>query len=71
MNRNRRDMQRLLQATGLPWSLENGKRHLRIFLAGREVGVITDSNKAQHGLRGTANLQANIRKAVREHGQKV
>lgn len=39
-----------LRRTGLPWSIENGKKHNKVFLAGRMIGVLP------HGIHGQARL---------------
>lgn len=45
-----------LVATGLPWSLEPGKKHIHIRLAGRLVGILPKGRKKGDFLSNRANL---------------
>lgn len=66
----RREITNTLKATGLPWDLERGKKHIHIVLAGHRIGVYSPSNKVSW--RDLQNLTANIRRCARElHGQAV
>lgn len=56
-----------LAATGLPYSLEQGGRHLKIKLAGRLVGVMPRDGGHDND-RAAKNVRASIRRAARELG---
>ena len=53
-----------LERSGLPWSLENGGRHIKIRVGGRLVGVYP-KGKTPDNRRGEANVLAQIRRACR------
>ena len=36
-----RDMEKCLRESGLPWSLEAGKKHWRVILSGECIGVLS------------------------------
>lgn len=52
-----------LEATGLPWSLEPGKKHQHIRLAGRLVGILPHKSRKTDFLstRANANIVSQIR----------
>ena len=53
-----------LEATGLPWSLEQGRGHIKIRLAGRLAGVmgVTPSPRS----RATLNVISQIKRIAGE-----
>lgn len=58
-----------LEATGLPWEIEDGHGHVKIKLAGHLVGVMR-RNKAGHNKRAEMNVVSQIkRKAAELKGQ--
>jgi hypothetical protein len=60
-----------LEASGLPWAIEQGSRHQKIRLAGFMVGVLpTGGCNARINNRGSANVVAAIRRKAKElkHG---
>lgn len=57
----RRAVEQALRETGLPYRIENGGRHKKIWLGGRMIGVM--HNGSQHGRRDCRNLLAAIRRA--------
>lgn len=59
-----------LNATGLSYSIEPGKKHFRVVLCGRQVGVYSRNN-SENPYRGIENLLAGIRRAARTYGQAV
>ncbi|MEY4402312.1 MAG: hypothetical protein RIR91_347 [Verrucomicrobiota bacterium] len=54
-----------LDATGLPWAIENGGRHRKVRLAGRLVGVFS-KGRAVAADRAMANVVAQIRRAAHQ-----
>lgn len=56
-----------LERTGLPWRIENGRRHKKIILAGQLVGIIPMSGKGSlaRGCRAVLNIRSQIRRAAR------
>lgn len=56
-----------LDSTNLPWRLETGHGHNKVFLNGALVGVIGKKDKASR--RATRNLVAQIRRAAKEKGE--
>jgi hypothetical protein len=60
----------ILDETGLEWTIENGKKHKKIFLGGRFIGCLSQGSKVP-GFRSVDNIISNIRRAVRQHGQAV
>jgi hypothetical protein len=53
----------VLDSTGLPWTIRNG-RHLKIILDGKMVAVVAAGQKDPRG-RAAANFEATIRRATR------
>lgn len=53
-----------LDETGLPWEIEEGKRHRLIRLNGKQVGIFPQGAGSDKG-RATKNLISNIRRAAR------
>ena len=55
-----------LEASGLPWSIDNGGKHLKLRLGGRLIGVLPKGSSHTQDPRATKNLVAQIRRAARE-----
>jgi hypothetical protein len=56
-----------LDATGLPYALERGSRHLKIKLMGHLVGIIPMKGRDNVGDRRTyLNVRAQIRRKAKE-----
>ena len=56
-----------LDATGLPYALERGTRHLKIKLMGHLVGIIPMKGRDNVGDRRTyLNVRAQIRRKAKE-----
>jgi hypothetical protein len=54
-----------MKATGLPWSVEVGGRHLKLRLNGRFVGICPKGRIAEgHGGHATKNIVAQIKRAA-------
>jgi hypothetical protein len=56
---------RVLEETGLPWELENGKKHTKIWLAGQFVGILPQNGRIVEGA-AHKNVVAQIRRAAKE-----
>ena len=54
-----------LEATGLPWSLELSKKHTKILLDGRFVGIVPQNGRIVEG-RAQMNVIAQIKRAAKE-----
>lgn len=62
-------LERALDETGLPWSLEKGKRHWHVRLAGRLAVVLSYGRSHAAYRRNTRNAVSHIRRlaaAVKE-----
>lgn len=57
-----KEVQQALDETGLPYTIEEGTRHLKIKVAGHLVGVLPHKIRNQGG-RGQRNVIAQIRRA--------
>lgn len=55
-----------LDATGLPWEVDNGSRHAKLRLCGRLVGILPRGRASFPNPRATLNTITQIRRAVRE-----
>lgn len=55
-----------LEETGLPWYIENGKKHFKIRLCDRLVGVFPYGKRTEASQHANNNIIANIRRAARE-----
>lgn len=55
-----------LNATGLPWSLQNGRKHQQIRLSGKLIGILPHGKESSANPRSTLNLRAQIRRASKE-----
>jgi hypothetical protein len=53
-----------LRATGLPWSIKRGKRHLKIIVGGKFVGILPLDGKTGQP-RELRNLRSQIRRAAK------
>jgi hypothetical protein len=60
-------VRRELEASGLPWRTENGKKHGKIYLGDRLVAIMPHGSRSRDIPRITASAVAHIRKAIREH----
>jgi hypothetical protein len=55
-----------LDACGLPWELGRGRRHLKLFVAGRLAAVIPHGTGKTEDRRADNNVLAAVRRLVRE-----
>jgi hypothetical protein len=62
------EVYKALEKTGLPWEIKSGRRHWRIVLSGRQVGVLSygKQSKQSRDESGKKNLIAQIRRAARD-----
>lgn len=60
------EIENALKSTGLPWSVEEGSRHLKLRVNGRFVGICP-KGKPKEKLHGhaTKNVVAQIKRAAR------
>lgn len=54
-----------LDATGLPWRTCMGKKHIKIFVDSRMVGILPRDARGVHDGRALLNVRAQIRRAAR------
>jgi hypothetical protein len=62
------DLQDLLDASGLPWRIDNGKRHYKIMVNERLVGILPKGrnlHRKSHNARPRQNTLAQIRRVIR------
>lgn len=66
-----KDIEELLNSSGVPWHVKEGRRHLHVVVAGRLVGVLPKGHQSQWDTngRGHRNVVAQIRRAIRAHAQ--
>jgi len=55
-----------LDATGLPWELVPGKRHVHVRLNDKLVGILPRGKHSAADRRPVLNLRSQIRRAARE-----
>lgn len=56
-----------LDACGLPWRIERGKRHQKIVVADKFVGILPLNAVSDiPGTRSSLNIRAQIRRAIKE-----
>lgn len=51
--------------TGLPWTIENGKKHQKIYLQGILVGVLSHGSHYDDGWVAIKNIVSQIRRAAK------
>lgn len=54
-----------LVATGLPWSVEKGGHHLKVFVNERLAAILPRSGANKAGSRAEKNVRGQIRRAAR------
>ncbi len=59
-------IQDTLNATGLPWTLANGRKHKQIRLSGKLVGILPTGTSSDADKRVVLNVCAQIRRASKE-----
>lgn len=58
-------IEQALEATGLPWSIEAGGKHLKLRVNGRLAGILSRGSKRESDQRAVRNTVAQIRRAAR------
>ncbi|CAB5187345.1 hypothetical protein UFOVP166_35 [uncultured Caudovirales phage] len=58
------DIEKAMKATGLPWSVEVGGRHLKLRLNGRFVGICPKGRITDGPGHATKNIVAQIKRAA-------
>lgn len=58
-----RQIETELKATGLPWSIERGRRHRIVMLAGKQIAVFSEGASDESAGRMT-NMRGIIKRAV-------
>lgn len=61
------NLQRMLQDSGLPWRIDNAKRHYKLIVGIKFATILPKSGRLDgfHG-RADKNVVANVRRAIRE-----
>lgn len=65
-----REVRAELEATGLPWSLERGSRHLHVRVGGRLAGILP-KGRVPCADRATQNIISQIRRVARQLKQET
>ena len=63
------DVKEVLDASGLPWRIEEGSRHRKVFVADRLISILPKSNAALR--RGTGRTRQNSLAHIRQGIRKV
>lgn len=64
-NKMRAEIEAALRATGLPWRIEKGQEHFKVFLRNRMIAVFSVSGSNHDIGRDRQNILANIRRSAR------
>lgn len=60
------EIEELLKGSGLPWSIEDGSKHLRVIVAGKFAAILPRARKGKrHEGRCHKNAIAQIRRVIR------
>ena len=65
MKRMPKDVEVMLEESGLIWEIRTGKRHDHLMIQGRMVQVLCHGHRTETG-RAWQNLRSNIRRVIRE-----
>lgn len=61
-------IKRELDACPLPWRIEQGGHHAKIFIEDTFVGIFPlNARKGSTGGRGGMNIRSNIKRYIKEH----
>jgi len=60
------DLQQLLTESGLPWRIELGTRHYKVFVGTRFCAILPRGTQRPQRVRAHKNAVAQIRRAIRE-----
>ena len=62
-----KEIREALDATGLAWAIENGRKHSKLRLDGRLIAVMSRSNPSSRSRnRDSRNIVSQIRRAAKE-----
>lgn len=61
-SKTEREIEDALRATGLPFEIRNGKKHKKVFLAGKLISVFSHGNSARDTDRLMSNFRADLRR---------
>jgi len=54
-----------IEAAGVPWHLEQGKRHIKLFIGKKLAGIMPARND-EANRRSQLNIRAQVRRAIKE-----
>lgn len=60
-----REVEAALAATGQPWELKLGGRHIKIMVCGQLAGILPINGKCDRDRRSTLNLVSQIKRVAR------
>lgn len=60
------DIEDALRGTGLSWEARPGGKHIKLFLCGHRVGVVSYGSRSRDGFRGSLNLVKAIERKAKE-----
>ena len=63
--RPQRELEAVLRETGIPYTIERGKKHRKIIMAGRQIGVFSHNAMDGGGKRGLSNIIASIKREAK------
>lgn len=66
MKRVPRELVAEIEASGVPWHIEQGKRHLKIFVGNRLCGILPRAGSNERDQRTSLNIRAQVRRAIKE-----
>lgn len=61
-----REIKTELEACGIPFRLEMGRRHIKIFIGPKFAGILPSSGTSESNRRATLNIRAQVRRAIEE-----
>jgi hypothetical protein len=63
------ELTRALDATGKPWRMANGSRHVKLFMDDRLIGILPHNGRLENrSPNARKNLLAQIRRAGQDRG---
>jgi hypothetical protein len=65
------DLQRLLDESPVPWRIETGGKHYKVYIADRMVTILPKSNNARnYTWRSHRNAMAHVKRAIKREQQR-
>jgi nitrate reductase assembly molybdenum cofactor insertion protein NarJ len=61
-----KDLISLMKSTGLPYEVQEGRKHIKLYLGGKFAAVVSRGAKPEQGMRGMKNIIAAIKRVARE-----